>query len=251
VDAQLEAVVAGLRDVFGDELIGIYLHGSAVLGGLRPRSDLDVIAVTKRRSTREERRALAGVARTVSGKPRPLELDVVVQSEIRPWRHPARTDFHYFELHRGEWERGNLEPWSNDANVDLASVITMTLAGDAALFGPQPAEVFDPVPRRDYVQAVFRGVASVDDDLNWDTRNVILTLPRIWSAIATDEIHSKDAAAEWALAQLPEEHRPVLERARDVYRGAAEDPPWHELLPQVRAYAEHMLREIHRARDAS
>jgi hypothetical protein len=52
--------------------------------------------------------------------------------------------------------------------------------------------------------------------LPWNTRNVVLTLPRIWSAVATDNVLSKDSAAAWALPRLPEEHRPVLERARAI-----------------------------------
>ena len=71
----------------------------------------------------------------------------------------------------------------------------------------------------------------------------MLTLPRIWSAIATDEVHSKDSAAEWALPRLPKQYRPVLERAREIYRGETQDF-WDDLLPQVRAYADLVVSEI-------
>ncbi|MCI0582291.1 MAG: nucleotidyltransferase domain-containing protein, partial [Chloroflexi bacterium] len=37
-----------LREVIGDAVLGVYLHGSAVMGGLRPTSDVDVLAVTAR-----------------------------------------------------------------------------------------------------------------------------------------------------------------------------------------------------------
>jgi hypothetical protein len=49
----------------------------------------------------------------------------------------------------------------------------MGVAGDTALLGPPPAEVFDPVPRTDYVDAVIRDVTTIDEYLEWDTRNVI------------------------------------------------------------------------------
>ena len=153
---------------------------------------------------------------------------------------PAAVDFHFSELWRTEFERGVLEPWPNRTNRDLASVVTMTLLGDTPLFGPPPAEIFDPVPRQDYLDAILRDTGTVDQYLDWDTTNVVLTLPRIWSAIATDEVHSKDTAAAWALPQLPEERRPVLERARAIYRGDAEDS-WNGMLPQVRAYADYLV----------
>jgi len=246
VEAQIEQLAERIRDVLGDDLVGAYLHGSAVLGGLRPRSDIDMIAVVERRMTPEQKRGVVDVLLELSGRPRPIELDVVVQSEIKPWRYPPRTDFHYFELRRSDFESGNLEPWSPEADKELASVVTMALAGDTSLYGPPPAEVFDRVPRRDYIDAILKDTATVDEYLEWDTRNVVLTLPRIWSAIATDEVHSKDSAAAWALARLPEEHRPVLERARAVYRGDVEEESWDDVLPRVRAYAAHVVSEIRR-----
>ena len=68
-------------------------------------------------------------------------------------------------------------------------------------------------------------------DLGGDTRNVILTLARIWSTVARGDIRSKDAAADWALDRLPGEHRPVLARARAIYLGHEEER-WDDLRPR-------------------
>ena len=221
--------------MLGEDLVGMYLHGSAVLGGLRPHSDIDLIVVSKRRTSTDEKRRLVVLLLELSGWGgsigRPLELDVVVQSEIRPWRYPPTFDFHFDELLREDFEKGELEPWPTPTNQDLASVITMALVGDAALYGPPPTEVFDPVPREDYIAAILRDTGTVDEYIDRDTRNVVLTLPRIWSAIATDEVHSKDSAATWALEHLPDEHRPVLQRAQAIYRGEAQDS-WNDILPR-------------------
>jgi predicted nucleotidyltransferase len=251
MEAQIEPLVHGLRSVLRADLVGAYLHGSAVLGGLKPRSDLDVVGVSTRRTSADEKRSLIELLLALSapggsiGPPRPIELDVVVQSEIRPWRYPPAFEFHFSELWRKEFERGEIEPWSRRTNPDLASAITMVLLGETSLFGPPPAAVFEPVPRRDYIHAVLRDTAAVDQYLPSDTRNVVLTLPRIWSAIATDDVHSKDSAAAWALPRLPPVHRPVLERARAVYLGGPEES-WDDVLPQVRAYVDYLVSEIGR-----
>jgi len=121
--------------------------------------------------------------------------------------------------------------------------VTMVLAGNVSLFGPPPAEVFEPVPRRDYLDALLRNVEMADEWLDWDTRNVVLTLPRVWAGVATDDVHSKQSAAAWTLARLPEEHRAVLERAVAIYRGER-DEFWDDIRPQVRAYADYVLSEI-------
>jgi predicted nucleotidyltransferase len=251
-EAQIDLLVAGLREVLRGALVGTYLHGSAVLGGFRPESDIDVVVVSTRRTTAEERRRLIDLLLSISGRKaslrpgRPIELDIVVESEIRPWRYPPPFDFHYSELWRERFQSGELEPWTSPTNRDLASAVTMVLLGDEPLAGPQPAQVFDPVPRSDYVDAILRDVETVDEFLPWDTRNVVLTLPRIWSAVATEAVYSKEGAADWALPRLPEEHRAVLERARAAYRGDAEDA-WDDIRPEVRAYADHVVSEIERA----
>ncbi|OFW73369.1 MAG: hypothetical protein A2Y55_12045 [Actinobacteria bacterium RBG_16_68_12] len=253
-ETQIELLVKGVRDVLRGDLVGAYLHGSAVLGGFRPDSDIDVIVVSRRRTTADEKRRLTDLLLSISGRRaslrpgRPIELDIVVESEIRPWRYPPRFDFHYSELLRERFESGKLEPWTSTTNRDLASAVTMVLLGDKPLAGPQPVKVFDPVPRSDYIDAILRDIGTVDEFLPWDTRNVVLTLPRIWSAVATEAVYSKESAASWALPRLPEEHRAVLERARAAYRGEAEDS-WDDIRPQVRAYADHVVSEIERAVD--
>jgi streptomycin 3"-adenylyltransferase len=55
---QLDQIMALVRDVLGPDLVGAYLVGSAVLGGLRPESDLDVLVVSRRRTTHEEKQHL-------------------------------------------------------------------------------------------------------------------------------------------------------------------------------------------------
>jgi hypothetical protein len=79
---------------------------------------------------------------------------------------------------------------------------------------------------------------------------VILALARIWSTVATGVIRSKDAAAEWALDGLAEQHRTVLARARAIYLGDEEER-WDDIKPQVRPYADHVVAEIQQLASAS
>jgi predicted nucleotidyltransferase len=65
---QVADVVDRLRAVLGEALVGAYLHGSAILGGLRPGSDLDVLAVTARPTTDVEKDDLVDRLLVISGK---------------------------------------------------------------------------------------------------------------------------------------------------------------------------------------
>ncbi|OON77990.1 nucleotidyltransferase domain-containing protein [Streptomyces tsukubensis] len=57
---QLQEIAGLTGGVLGGDLIGTYLHGSSVLGGLRPASDVDVLLVSRRSMGERERRALLG-----------------------------------------------------------------------------------------------------------------------------------------------------------------------------------------------
>ena len=229
--------------------IGAYAHGSAVLGRLRPLSDVDMLVVTRRRTTAGERRALVDGLLRISGRwppvgRRPVELTLVVQSDVRPWRYPPVMDLQFGEWLRADLERGR-PPDPPAPTPDLAPVLTMVIAGNRPLMGPPPAEVLDPVPPDDLRRAMRDVVPGLLVDLDDDTRNVLLTLARIWTTLATGEIRSKDAAADWALERLPDEHRAVLAHARAVYLGEA-DEDWTELDARVRSHVDHVLRQIER-----
>jgi streptomycin 3"-adenylyltransferase len=107
--------------------------------------------------------------------------------------------------------------------------------------------VFDPVPDEDFRRTTLATVEDLLRKLESDTRNALLTLARIWTSVETGRILSKDAAATWALARLPGQHRPVLERARAIYLGE-EDERWDDVRDDVAACAGHLRAEIERTR---
>lgn len=244
---QLQQIVRLVDDALGSKALGTYLHGSAVSGGLRPASDVDILVVSGQSLDHRERRRLVDGLVQISGPrvgARSVELTVVVQSEVSPWRFPPTGDFLY-----GDWLRAQIEaggPPQPEPMPDLALMIPMTLAGNRPLNGPPPAQLLDPVPPADLIRGSVAGIPDLLDDLPGDTRNVVLTLTRIWTTLATGEITSKDAAADWALAQLPPQHRPVLEHAKQLYltRRYTEETWSDELKAQVNPHVDAVLAEI-------
>jgi streptomycin 3"-adenylyltransferase len=223
--------------VLGDAILGVYLYGSATAGGLRPQSDVDIFAVSARPMATPERAALSRRLGPLSARRlrppawRPAEVSVVVASEVRPWRDAPPMDFQLGEWMRADLDAGRLPP-RIDANPDLAVLITMVRSTGRLLRGEPAAALLDVVPRDAVARGMVEGIGSLLADLESDTRNVLLTLARIWTTLATGEIRSKDAAADWAIAQLPASDGALLARARDAYIEGAKES-WAEELDGV------------------
>jgi streptomycin 3"-adenylyltransferase len=251
VSAQTDAVLAVMRRVLGEHLLAAYRYGSAEAGGLRPDSDLDLAGVLDRPTTDLDKRALIegiGPLSRRRDRPatwRPVELTLVVAGDVRPWRWPPRFDFQYGEWLRAEFDAGQLAPWPS-ANPDVAVLVTMLRQRSDPLLGPSAADLLDPVPRADLVRAMVDELGSLLADLEPDTRNVLLTLARMWCTVATGEIRSKDAAGEWATERLPEPGRSLLRLAADAYL-AGGDEDWSSRMAGVRDLAARMAAEVQRA----
>ena len=213
--------------VLGDSIIGIYLFGSAVVGGLRRDSDVDVLVAVSKSPSFEQRRALVSRLMSVSGAVghtqgrRPLELTVITVSEAVPWRFPPKAEFVYGEWLREDFEAGGVPEPVRDP--DLAIVLKKVIDGGWLLYGKEASEVFEPVPTADVRRAIRDSLPGLLAEAAGDERNVILTLSRMWLTAATGDIAPKDVAAYWAEEQAPPEHGRLLKYAREGYLGIVDD----------------------------
>jgi len=102
---QIKSVLLTLQRWIGDMLFGVYLHGSAVSGGLRPQSDIDLLAVVQSVLAESQLNGLLLDLMHLSGRhpavprgARCLEVMVFCQAELNRSDYPARAEFVY-----GEW----------------------------------------------------------------------------------------------------------------------------------------------------
>lgn len=247
--AQIDEVLTLIKATLGPNLIGAYLYGSATLSGLKPQSDLDIMVVARHPITPTQRQKLVSSLLPMSEYPavtrRPIELTIVVQSQVRPWKLPVTHDFMFGDWLRKPLEAGDLSVTQATENPDLAILLTMAMRSSQPLIGPGLTEVLDPIPPRDCLLAMTEGIDSLMSDLNGDERNVLLTLARIWQTVATGTFSSKASAAGWALQLLEPQYHSVMTHARAIYLGE-EPEQWSDgLKPLVHLCADAMVRAIH------
>lgn len=248
VKQQLNECLDVLTKILGADLLGVYLYGSFLVGGLQKYSDIDLFVVTNRATTSEEKIELTTHLLQISGiymkstKP-PIEMTLVEKVAINPWHYPPLFDFQYGEWLRQSFEMGNFEPWSSREMTDLALIITQVLLKSHTLFGSKPEQLLAPVPYRDFIKAMLHDLDRLSADLEHDTRNVLLTFARIWSTLETNEIRSKPDAADWVIKRLPKMYQPVMNRAKSICVGL-EDEYWDDIHVSVKSCADFMLSRI-------
>ncbi len=249
VQQQIEETLTLLQNILGENLLGLYVYGSFLLGGLQKYSDIDLFAVSSRKTTRREKEQLEKALLKISGiyavskELKPIELTVVVKSQINPWNYPPSFDFLYGDWLRKEFEAGNIEPWETKELPNLALVITQLLLSNKIVFGPSPNALFNLVPYDDFMRAITCEIDSVLNDLNWDTRNVLLTLARIWSTVETDLIRSKADAADWTISKLPEKYKEIVMRAKSILLDEHMEN-WDDLKTEIMPCADYMFEQI-------
>ena len=241
---QAGQTVARAHGIFGPRLIGASLYGSATLCGLRPDSDLDILLTLDGRVGEGERRALTRTLLTLSVPPgtpgrRPLEVTVVDRNILLEDVLPPAYEYQFGEWLRPDIERGNLPQPA--ADPDLALLFWQARSHSLPLFGEPAERLIPPVPFSRVRQAIYGALPSLLENLQGDERNVLLTLARMWYSLSTGGLGSKDQAAEWAAARLPEPFfSPFLLAAR-AYRGEAAD---HWETEGTKALAEVLQKEI-------
>jgi streptomycin 3"-adenylyltransferase len=102
------------------------------------------------------------------------------------------------------------------------------------------------VPHPDLVRATLDAIPDLVADLEGDTRNVLLTLARMWTTTATGAVRSKDHAARWAAERLGGQDRRLLDHGRKLYFDGGWGN-WATKTADARRLADRMREEIHKA----
>ena len=155
---QIGSAMEVLREILGEALLAVHLHGSAASGRLQPRSDIDLLVVVGRDLIEVERDHLTVALMRLSGRhpaapegPRCLEVMVFRRADLAGGDYPARAEFVY-----GEWLRDSFEVGERVAPArDPEHTLVLAQARQTAvpLFGPDARELLPEIPAEQIRQA--------------------------------------------------------------------------------------------------
>ncbi|OJX13010.1 MAG: adenylyltransferase [Caedibacter sp. 37-49] len=245
---QLKSSLELLKVILGPDLLGVYLYGSSLVGGLQKYSDIDLFVITHRATTYEEKTRLVANLLKISGiymksSKLPIEMTLVEKTAINPWQYPPHFDFQYGEWLRTSFEKDIIEPWLTYEMPDLALIVTQVLLKSQTLWGVECKLLLAPVPYHDFMKAMLHDLNRLAADLEYDTRNVLLTYARIWSTLETNAIRSKPAAADWVINRLPAIYQPVMTRAKAICIGM-ENEHWEDIKALIKSCSGFMVDKI-------
>ncbi len=235
-----------IEELFQNQLIGIYLYGSAIHGGLNINSDLDILVISCQCLSSAQRKELTKQLMSISGKiecqnKRPLEVTIFNQSDISPWQFPPKYEYMYGEWLRKEMEAGSVPQACYDP--DAAILLWQARNYSLTLKGLDASKVIEPIQMKYVHKAIENSLSVMIEGTKGDERNTLLTLARMWFTLSTDEICPKDKAAEWALPRIPQNLRFLLEMAQKAYLGKCKDS-WSCLDAEIALLVTFMSKSI-------
>lgn len=236
------------RQLLGDNLTGIYLHGSAAMGCFHPEtSDLDLILVVKHGIPDDIKTAFMEhtIKFNEAAPQKGMELSIVKQEFCKPFVYPTPFELHFSAMHLN-WFKEDPKSYiekMNGADKDLAAHFTIINTYGMVLFGRKIEEVFDAVPKECYVDSIWTDIQNAHEDILEHPVYVILNLCRVLAYLKDSLILSKKAGGEWGLALLPQKYHALIHHALQSY--SAETKENAIFAPnEMLAFADDMLTQI-------
>ena len=242
----LRQFAACSREILKDNLVGIYLHGSAAMGCFQPKkSDLDLLIVVREPMTDAVKRQFMDMTLRLDaeGPAKGIEMSIVQRDVCNPFVYPTPYMLHFSRPHADLYRKdpdGYIRKMQG-TDKDLAAHFTVIRSRGHCLYGLPAGEVFGAVPARDYMDSLWYDVSGAEKDIADHPMYMILNLARVLAFVREKAVLSKREGGEWGLGNLPEEYRPLIRSALREYE-SGEDMRYDA--GAAERYASFMLKQI-------
>lgn len=243
---QIDRTVRVWQEQVGENLVGVYLHGSIALKAFCPQSgDVDLLIVLRENLSAQERLAVARRVIKLDQCPRPLEMSAILLCDAQAWKTPGRCVFHYSDFWTERYLKRLADPSAecfvvdhDFPDADVTGYIRLLRQCGLTLCGAPIREVFGEISDEDFWAAL---TADVDDyDFHacaprYLASNVLI-LGRILSFKEKRHILSKYEAGLWMIGRVPAALAFLPRNAMKIWFGGSEAELPEDGLAQLREY---------------
>lgn len=241
-----EKLVKYSKDILKDNLIGVYLHGSAAMGCFNEKtSDIDMLIVIDKDMSDAEKRQYMDmvVGLNIFAPEKGIELSIVKKSVCKPFVYPTPFELHFSIAHL-EWYKNNPQDYilkMNGTDKDLAAHIMIIYYRGLCLYGEEIRSIFEDVGREAYFDSIWNDVKQAEEDIMDAPVYVTLNLCRVLAYKQEDLILSKQEGGEWGLKNVPEKYIRLIQKALDEY-GSVSGMNFEE--KEAKEYVKYMIDNI-------
>ena len=245
-DSLINSFVEQSKEILRDNLVGVYLHGSLVMGCFNhQKSDIDLIIVVHRPLSDPVKKAYMEMAveHNAMGPAKGIEMSIVLRKVCNPFVYPTPYELHFSAGHLN-WYRDDPDDYirrMKGVDKDLAAHFTIISKRGRCLYGAPVEKVFAEVPSSNYMDALWYDVEGAPEEITEYPMYLTLNLARVLAYEEEGLVLSKKEGGDWALKHLPSKYHPLIMDALREYSESAEIV-YDDVL--AKSYAEYVLKEL-------
>ena len=217
-----ESFVRRSREILGENLVGVYLHGSAAMGCFNDKkSDIDLLVVVKGEVSDEDKlRYMDMVVELNALAPeKGIEFSMVRREVCRPFVYPTPFELHFSNAHLAWYERNPREYVlkMNGTDKDLAAHSMIVYHRGICLWGDEIRNVFEEVDEKAYMDSIWNDIEHAEEEILETPVYTTLNLCRVLAYKKEKLILSKQEGGEWGLRNVPEQFDKMIQTALEEY----------------------------------
>lgn len=209
----------------GDNLAGVYLHGSLAMGCFNPeKSDIDLLVVTHEKAAAEVYKRLARqivALRDTMPNSGGMELSVILETYLKNFVYPTPFEFHFSDFHLERYRQDADYLCGGFEDADLAAHLTVVYHRGRTLYGTGIRKAFQPVDEQFYLQALLNDLEDVQESIAEKPVYYTLNLCRVLLFLQERTVASKKEGGEWGLQALPGRYQPLVRDCLAEYSGTS------------------------------
>ncbi|WP_461615203.1 aminoglycoside adenylyltransferase domain-containing protein [Clostridium sp. Marseille-QA1073] len=246
INILLTEIIEKYKNLLGENLVGIYLHGSLVMGCFNSESsDIDFLIVVKDKLSFNVKRRIVDILLDLSNfaPKKGFEVSVILEKYSKDFVYPTPFELHYSNEYKDKYIKDKGFLCENGEDADLAAHITIINKRGRCLYGKEIKEVFGEVPEKYYINSILNDVENAIDEIVENPVYIILNLCRVLYYLKERVVSSKYEGGIWGKTNY-KVHEDLMKMALNIYSGHINEEKWNE--EELKNFAAYMIEEINK-----